>query len=472
MASVCFLLVHLMIIFRFAPSGDEVWDLTDECWGIYLAGGRFTVTLFRIIFSDCGVPVAYGITSSIFFGLAVAIQMKILRIENTWNQFIYTGFTLSCIQLSYLMVVSYHADAILFGLFAMSLAYWMYERYLQTSGKQLLVCSVILAALGLGTYQFFGLLLPCLFLLLLLIKKDDNTTPTLAALFKKACHFSLWCVSILVLYYALSCLGKWFCNAEDLALTESYQNALILWGKMDIFTNILHIGKHLVPHLLGLSYPGEWTYCTALLPLFLLMKDIWQDKKIRNTRNVYVLIPIVVYLLPFIPLAVLGTESGPRCYLAQPMACAALWCLAIRPRIKQIKPWVAASISLFIMLKASYIVADMAFYQKRLYEQSLVVRAEIVARALQAEVPEGVDINTCPIVTNKPYTSQLREADKYGSYVPTPGNNHLEWYLDMSGVRKIKKGDPVLTPVFEQMEVYPKTGSIKYHEGNILVRLR
>ena len=471
MASVCFLLVHLMLIFRFAPFGDEVWDLSGKCWGIYLAGGRYTVTLFRVIFSECGVPVAYGITSSIFFGLAMAIQMKILRIENVWNQFIYTGFTVSCIQLSYLMVVAYHADSILFGLFAMSLAYWMYERYLQASGKRLIVYSSILAALGLGSYQFFGLLLPCFFLLKLLINRDEHTS-TLAAIFKKACHFALWCIMILVLYCAFSSLGKLFCQAKDLALTSSYQHSLIMWGRMDIITNILHIGKQLTLHLLGLSYPGEWVYGTTLLPLFLLMKDIWQDKKIRSLRHVYVLIPMAVYLIPFIPLAIFGTESGARCYLAQPLACAAVWWLAIRPRIKQIKPWVAASISVFIMLKASYVVSDMAFYQKRLYEQSLVIRAEIVSRALKANVPEGVDINTCPIVTNAPFDSQLHKRDKYWSAVPTPGNNPLESYLGTSGVQKIKHGDPVLTPVFEQMEVYPKTGSIKYHEGNILVRLR
>ena len=471
-ASVCFLLVHLMLIFRFAPFGDEVWDLSGECWGIYLAGGRYTVTLFRIIFSDCGVPVAYGITSSLFFGLAVAIQMKILRIENVWNQFIFTGFTVSCIPLSYLMVVCYHADAILFGLFTMSLAFWMYERYLRSSEKCMFFCSIILAALGMGAYQFLGLLLPCFFLLSLLINRNNQAHINLSSIFMKVCHFSLWCLLILGLYYALASVGKLFCHADDLSLTSSYQNSLIMWGKMGFFTNILHIGKHIVLHLLGLSYPGEWIYLTTLLPLFLLLKDIWTNKKSGNMRGVYVLIAIAIYLIPFMPLAVLGTDRGAKCYLAQPLACAAIWSLAIYPRIKHIKPWVAASVSVFIMLKASYVVSDMAFYQKRLYEQSLVVRAEIVSRALKADVPEGVDINTCPIVTNTPFVSQLHRDDKYGNTVPTPGNNPLESYLGLSGVRKIKKGDPVLTPVFEQMEVYPKTGSIKYHEGNILIRLR
>ena len=471
MASVCFLLVHLMLIFRFAPFGDEVWDLSGKCWGIYLAGGRYTVTLFRVIFSECGVPVAYGITSSIFFGLAMAIQMKILRIENVWNQFIYTGFTVSCIQLSYLMVVAYHADSILFGLFAMSLAYWMYERYLQASGKRLIVYSSILAALGLGSYQFFGLLLPCFFLLKLLINRDEHTS-TLAAIFKKACHFALWCIMILVLYCAFSSLGKLFCQAEDLALTSSYQHSLIMWGRMDIITNILHIGKQLTLHLLGLSYPGEWVYGTTLLPLFLLMKDIWQDKKIRSLRHVYVLIPMAVYLIPFIPLAIFGTESGARCYLAQPLACAAVWCLAIRPRIKQIKPWVAASISVFIMLKASYVVSDMAFYQKRLHEQAMVLRSEIVSRALALDVPDGVDANACPIVVNGNLYTAIREKDIYGSCIPAAGSGRLEKYLDLTGIRYARQDKQKLAPIFKNMQLYPQTGSIKYHEGNILVKLR
>lgn len=85
--ALCFLLVNLLIIFRFGPFGDEGWDLTGECAGIYLAGGRFLVTIYRLIFSPCGVPVAYGIAAAIYFGLALAIQIKILRIQNTSSPF-------------------------------------------------------------------------------------------------------------------------------------------------------------------------------------------------------------------------------------------------------------------------------------------------------------------------------------------------------------------------------------------------
>ena len=73
--------IHLIEILKTKPFQTPppyeklIGDLTGKYSGSYLAGGRFTVHLYRLIFSHSGVPVAYGIASSLYFGLAIAPKL-------------------------------------------------------------------------------------------------------------------------------------------------------------------------------------------------------------------------------------------------------------------------------------------------------------------------------------------------------------------------------------------------------------
>ena len=431
------------------------------------------VTLFRIIFSECGTPVAYGLASSIFFGLAVAIQMKILRIKKWEVQLLYIAFSVSIVQLSHLMINTFIADAVCAGIFFISLAYWLYEQnYTQTRDIKSLLASILLATFGLGAYQFLGLILPILFLACLMIKRTDKGQQNPIQLLKQCVAFFCWCVAILALNFVFIAIGKSACDPQELAVTSSYQASLITWGKLDFVTHFLHIGKQWVTHLLGLGYPGEWIYPTALLPLLLIIKDIRTTCSNSVTRCIYTSVAIAIYVLPFLPIAVMGEDHGARLFLAQPVACASLWALAVAPRLKRLKPWCIAAISIFVSLKASYVVSDMAFYQKRLHEQALVLRSEIVSRALSVNVPEGVDVNACPIVVKGSLYTDIRKNDIYNSCIPAPGDDYLEQYLNLAGMKQAARHMQELAPVFETMPIYPHSGSIKYHHGTILVRLR
>lgn len=473
-AAVCFLLVNLLIIFRFGPFSDEAWDLTGECAGIYLAGGRFLVTIYRLIFSPCGVPVAYGIAAAIYFGLALAIQIKILRIQNKWLQFLFIAFSVSTVQLSYFMVCSYHADVICLGLLFVSFSYLLFEKAYTNRHKKLLYLSIIPAALGMGAYQFLGLLLPCLFLINLIQNQggSSSTDESIAYLLKKAAIFLCWCLCIIVLYFLFSISGKSFCSPNDLSITQNYQSQLLLWGKLGIFTHILHMGKAWCLHLVGAAYTGEWLYVTSLFPLVLILCDIWKRKQSIPLRFLYSVLAMGLYIIPFLPIVAIGRDLGPKLFLAQPLTCAALWCLALTPRTQRMKHWAILAIGIFITLKACYTVSDMAFYQKRLFDQSLVLRAEIISRALQVDAPAEVNINACPIIVYKGLLTPIWKQDKYGNCVLPFGSDSLEKYLDTnSTLRNTNHRDTKLFPIFEKMPVYPAAGSIKYHDGNILVKL-
>lgn len=473
-AAVCFLLVNLLIIFRLGPTGDEICDLTGKFSGTYLAGGRFTVHLYRLIFSHSGVPVAYGIASSLYFGLAIATQIKILHIRDKWVQFLFIAFSVSVIQLSYFMICSFHADVICLGLFMVSCSYLLFEKAYTDRSKTILCLSIIPAVIGIGAYQFIGMLLPTLFFIQLIQNlMHSSKQESITSVLRKAVIFGGWCLCIIALYFIISTIGKTLCSAYDLSYTEGYQSNIFLWGKLALIPQILHMGKAWCLHLVGASYPGEWLYATALLPLIILLRDIQKKGKSITLRLFYTFLTLSLYAIPFVPILILGTDIGSRLFITQPLTCAAIWSMALVSRTQTFKRWGIISLSVFIMLKACYTVSDMAFYQKRLFEEALILRNEVIARALQAQVPAGVDVCSCPILVYNDLITSIRKQDRYGSPVPACGHRAFDLYLDISvsNMRKIYRHEKEFIPIFKQMPVYPAPGSIKYHDGNILVKL-
>lgn len=471
-AALCFLLVHLMMVFRFAPFGDEVWDLSGKCWGIYLAAGRYTVTLCRMFFSDCGVPVAYGIAASVFFGLAVAVQMEVLKVRSAWSRMVYIAASVGIIQISYLMINAFIADAVCFGLFSASLAFYFFERWIRERKLKDLLVSIPLGVIALGGYQLLAMLLPCMMLAVLLLNRDECPQETVGGVIRKLACCAGWCLVIVAFNLLAVRVGKMFSPAADLKLVADYQASLITLGKLDVVTHILHIGKQWCIHLVGMAYPGEWVYATALVAVALLLRDIARMEKTVALRLCYALLVICLYVIPFLPIAAIGEDHGARLFLAQPLACAALWTLALKPRICQIPSWLVGALCLIVVLKAAYIVSDTAFYQKRLYDQSLENRLEILTKAWMTPVPDGVDARFCPVVIQGDYRSPLHKNDRYNSCIPAAGNGYMEQYLCSRNIHSVEPGRGKYAKQFNQMPVYPAAGCMRYHEGVILVKLK
>lgn len=467
-AAVCFLLVYLMMIFRFAPFTDEIWDWSADNWGIYLAGGRYTVTLFRSIFSACGVPVAYGIAASVFWGCSIAVQMEIFQIRNPWLRFLFIAFSVGVVQLSYLMTCSFLVDAVCLGLLCCSLAYWFFDQWLQDKAKHKLALSVLLGVLGLGSYQFLAMMLPICFCGVALLRAEREKT---AELFRRGLLFAGWCVVVLICYFLVAKTCKLLCSAEDLAVVNSYQQTLILWGQLDLVTQVLHIGKQWVMHLIGISYPGEWVYAISLIALFFVVCDICKRVETKGEKALYILLAISLYVLPFLPIAVLGDDKGARLFLAQPTSCAILCTLAVAPRIHYLPTWLLATCGCFLILKACYVVSEASFYQKRRFEQALTLRAELYANISNVPVPSGVNLSSCPIVVQGCLITPLVEKDIYCSVVPFAGHPLLEQYLDIKTWAQADKGNTQQVREFQNMPVYPAPGSIRYWNGKILVKL-
>lgn len=472
-AALCFLLVHLMLVFRFAPFGDEVWDLSGQCWGIYLAAGRYTVTLYRMLFSDCGVPVAYGIAASVFFGLAIAVQMEVLKVRSAWSRVVYIAASVGIIQISYLMINAFLVDAVCLGLLSVSLAYHQYEKWRKFRQVKYLLVSVILGLVALGSYQLLGMLLPCLLLADVLRSRDEASNETVASLLKRVACCAVWCLVLVALNLLIVArVGRLFCTAADLNMVADYQASLITLGQLDVVTHILHIGKQWCTHLVGGGYPGEWVYATALLAVILLLQDIARMKRTVALRWCYAMVVICLYVIPFLPIAAMGEDHGARLFLAQPLAYAALWTLAIKSRIHRFPSWLVGGLCLLVVLKAAYVVSETAFYQKRLYDQSLEIRSEILTLAWMTPVPGNVDARFCPIVIQGELRSPLHENDRYNSCIPAAGNGYMEQYLCSRNIRSVEPGRNKYSTRFNQMPTYPAAGCMQYHDGVILVKLR
>ena len=352
------------------------------------------------------------------------------------------------------------------------LAFYFFERWIRERKLKDLLISIPLGVIALGGYQLLAMLLPCMMLAVLLLNRDECPQETVGGVIRKLACCAGWCLVIVAFNLLAVRVGKMFCSAADLNLVADYQASLITLGQLDVVTHVLHIGKQWCMHLVGIAYPGEWVYVTALVAVVLLLRDIARMERPAVLRLCYAMFVICLYVIPFLPIAAMGEDRGARLFLAQPLACAALWVLALKPRMHRVPSWLVGTFCLIVVLKAAYVVSDTAFYQKRLYDQSLEIRSEILTKAWMTPVPGGIDARFCPVVIQGELRSPLHENDPYGSCIPSAGNGYMEQYLCSRNIQTVMPDRNKYSEQFRLMPVYPAAGCMRYHEGVILVKLK
>lgn len=467
-----FLLVYLYLSLRMAPFGDEVWDWSMTDKSVYIAAERPGLAAYLSLFSGHGVPYAYCLAAAVFFAASMCTQTHILGISCSTTHLVFIAVQASVIQFSYLMIDSFLADAVMLGVFLASASCLL---VVENHGKWLrMLAAALLAAMAASVYQLLLLIIPVLYLAYTLRTAGGQDVRRHLMLGFKTAGV---CIAGVILYHCVKTVCLCGISEDTIESVSRYQSSLITWGQLDIVTHILHLGKQWCMHLIGAGYPGEYLYATTIVPAFMLTVSILKDTNIHGAGKLfYSILPAAVYVLPFLPMAALGEDQGARLYLAEPLACAALWILLIERKGWMSRPAAvitACALSGLVLLKACYTVSNIAFYQNRIFIENKTAYAELKNRVAQVENQAGFATGTLPMVLSGQWLSELRKKDEFNSCIIGPDAYFFHSFMGDRQARRVRDSaipEEELQSVLQSMPAWPEPGSVLFHKGEIIVK--
>jgi len=452
-----FLLIYAYQIFRPGVHYDELYDFRGEGLSQFVAAGRFGLALYRHVFCEGMLPWTAGMLAGVFLSLSIVWQTHLLRLTSPLMRLLYGSFYFACIQFSTHLSFSQQSDVVALGMLISTAAVYLYSR-----GARGKCAAIVCLASALSIYQSLWLCFITLWLACAL--RNPNHVPGMKAMAK------LGAVSLaaLALYSVLKwCSVQWVFGPSWSGL--GYQQAATSW---DFFLEsgwrirlLMIYGfwvKSFFLNVAGCVYPGQQVYLSTLFPVGYLL---WKSFRLSGAKRALWRSALVAmcWLMPFamIPLLFASDWIWPRMGLAEPIAFASLWCLALADgameRHKPLKIAVAVFLPL-ALLKNTYVAADFA---RREACQWDCVRMEMLRiRAY------------CSMVAYE------RRLPDYQIVIQTPsGSNNLarlfvRRYLGMKNIRFYSEAD---TPeeyraAFREMPSWPHAEMAKVEDGKILLR--
>ncbi len=499
-ASGAFLFIYFYFIFRDGLFIDELIDITNHDPFFYAATDRWGITILRLLTSDIMVPVTYGLFSACCIGFAIALQIQHFIVKGT--KYLSAG-TIGCISLFYIaihlgiyqlihiLLFSYHADAVCFAYLLMTAGYMAYSKGINEGRKHWFCISVVCFILGTSTYQTL-LLLPVIFFCAetLCVSITDEQAYVSSSLSKMA----KWLCSLLALslttYATITLFIKPFLNPEYIADVEAYRQGSIVWRNTDGYNTfdyiwlVLHVVKRVCQSLMGMEYQGNWFYMTAIIPVITILAIFKKKKGSSQKKWLGIASVLGLWLLPFLPILVFGSSIGGRALYAPPCACALLWCICLKSNINMLQHfprWVLYLVSAILLINASYAVSSRAFRYKLAHEASISLIEEVKLRAWLTEVPEGVDVYSCPITIIgayevPPMTVKFPKFERNPEQTCFPDEIKLHaFHASYTLNKRINFTSQLPKERLEEelstMSIYPAKGSCRYVEGEILVRM-
>lgn len=226
--------------------------------------------------NDKMVPVAYMIAGAIYMGLTFAILVRILTVKIKGQIFVLCAMILGIVQLSYLMIVAYHTDAVCLGMLLMVSSYYLLTRDTWIGRRYAIALAVPCMVFATATYQSLLLLIPCLLMGQYIMAPQTRSS---LEWWGMALRIGSVCIAALILYFVSKNISLYWASPEEIAGVQAYQASLVTWGKLDIVTHVLHLGKQTVEHWLGLTYRSEWIFTTCLIPAAVLAWETIRAKK-------------------------------------------------------------------------------------------------------------------------------------------------------------------------------------------------
>ena len=471
-----YLLVYFPLLQRSGMHWDELFDAAGAANGTYIAAGRWGLALYRSVFGLGYMPWVSGIVAGGYIAAALVLHGRLLGIASGYGKFLYGALYVGCIQWAMQLQYSQQSDAVAFALLCSTVSVYLLckkQKFCQLFAVGLIVyaCSV---------YQTSILY----FLVLRLLTVVVSPVPIASEWRRYVREFC--CVFIAgILYLVSSAVSKNLpvVTDGDLCYTLAVQTSMSKWGEilaapslsgkieLCLFYTVCYT-KVIIKNLLGMTYEGQWVFCTAICPVIFLLRQYL----LRKRDVIRAVLVLSIWVIPFMMTLVVMTDQGARVSLAEPLSVAGLWALCLKNR--NLSPtWriVCVLFGGFVILKSEYRCAVIAEDEKNIYLSKMDNLRKLDARILSvadyAQLSSPTIIyfgEVCSHVRN-PYEKRWGQRRDHRVLMILPNGT----FPDELSVN-MRKGTPeeacAYKGIVEKMPKWPEPGSVTCSGNTILVR--
>lgn len=459
-----YLIINSYLIGRTGLHQDEVLDWQGSATDTYAAAGRWGLYFWRIVMGPGAFPVTAGVIAGVFIVVAVHVQTILLSIQSNLSRFLYAGIYLSCTQWASQLIYSFQSDAVAFGVLCATFSVLLLQR-----GRY---CSAVIALVAaLSFYQTLGIYFYVLLVCVELCREGFHC--------RRGVIYGCVIISSLLLYALITLLIKqsFLISEETAVYVRLVQESMNQWGtfaNIDLIDKLIfvaHYTKITIYNALGIGNEGHFVYTTALIPLgFLLWRQFRSHTAAVASVRVFLLLS--VWIAPFILTIIMGVEQGQRVALAEPLALACLWNLALKAWTLDLpKRLFLVGCVCFALLKAAYSVSSSARSFAYEYQHAVHELREMYFSACTLAREKG--ISDCPVIVfGIPQNSQY----KHGCVSPALFRTGcLNWYASHYRMHLLRAGNAAdmkrHAAEYHSMPVWPAPGSMKMSNGEVIIRV-
>lgn len=459
-----YLFVFMPMLFRFGYHWDETLDFGGTATDTYTGNGRWMQTLIRYLLGEGPHPWTSSFLACVILSYATILQCKLYQWEDILHDVIFGLLTIAMYQYAYVMSHSYMNDAVAIGMLLMTIsANLLTEK--SWSLKTALAAIIICAALGI--YQTIGLYLAAILLIWSIIQSFKGDVALVCCVGLK----SFVVVAVAASLYAFfNQLAIRFVDEDVLSYCVGIQvpmdnSAALLQNPLG---SICHYTLLAVKHCIMPEFKQEWMYGASLIAIALVAAGALRLSSGKFlTKIIIVVSALILWILPFALIILLCNEwpCRVRTRLAEPLAFAGLWSLALRfspfchsfsLRARRI----LVALLLALLIKASICVSDIAKVERALFESRMYNTKQMEREACIVAEKEGLDIDKCRFIYfEKTCIPPSGNADFNGAYpawkkIPTALRADYEKHKE----------------AIEQMPIWPRNGSIRVDKGEVIIK--
>lgn len=489
-----YLLVYGFLMERNAPLWDEVFDASGEGMYSYLMADRWGLAAYRFLFGEGFQPYVAGIVAGLWIAAALVVQVTAFRLAGYFSPLVYGAAYNMSISWAFQVVYSHQSDAVALGILCATIA-----ACCLFSAKRG-VLGIGLLVLSLSIYQMLLLYYVAVVLALFVFRqRTDGDRIVMLAL--RGCLVSILSV---VAVYGIS----WgVCRAvappaEISARFSGYQASLSCWPdiasaggiangiKAFLYWELINL-RSMLNSMFGCGYPGQWPYPVALVLLICLLPFMVRELGWQRSAALVIMGLLPYSFYPILLMSRYGTEGAlnARMGLAEPVFIGAVWACFVQADKGVFcclhRNAAVCCLLVFSILKGAYKTSNMAREEMRIQHAMYTQYHEMGIRARLLS-DQGEHGNPVVLVCQEKESSHWGEGPRMSIYdkpVQTGDLVRLDVYppgvfkafADYCGEPQLKVASEAdlerHQEVLSEMPSWPKAGSVRKHQGEIIIKL-
>ena len=483
-----YFIIYGILSFRFGMVVEEVHEGITLHHELYVANMRWGLALWRAIFGYGALPLVAGIISGAAIALSLLVHVRIFGIESFGKRLAYGVIYLCGIQWLYQLMYSNQSDVVALSFLLASIAVYLITK---NKDKKSVLFAVLLVMFSVACYQAILLYIFVLwgsFYIICILNEQSLKT---SAIVREAFVFVVG--ALLSIIVARVLMSTSLVTPSIVETVKNHQGDFIRWTRLEGLSTEMQVRcvvRYMVTvpltNMAGLTYPGQWVYASALIPLVLIVRFVYKRNTVKHAMFVGAFLLFLLYV-PFFMGVVFLHKMPPRVNIAEPLACAGVWAVFISRKSR----YSACKINFFVsfliaaILSSVYTVGAFARTEAYSYNRAVMELISMHSRGMQvASSAELTDFKI--IIIGDPKFSRFVADEFYMKpgtlyresvhpHIFSGNKKWIDFYVDYLRLPYIRCAGPDDLARYassaKDMPSWPDIGRVQECEGNIIIKV-